>query len=142
MTCSFHLPTPECGDDRQTGALLRYYDQKPELVLYFQGGRAFQVIDRSWGRYLVLKAHKKRVIYQHPLDKTQYLIPHSAPLPGGYGLGLALMTGRAPRGLWLKLSPDRIPINYDIYEGVCSLVFQNALKKLGQDPLRADASSF
>jgi hypothetical protein len=91
---------------------------------------------------LVLKAHKKRVIYQHPEYKTQYLVPSSAPLPGGYGLGLALMTGLAPRRQRLKLSPDRVPIYYDVYEGVCSLVFENALLKLNQSPLPADANDF
>ena len=142
VTCSFRSPTPERREDRQIGALLRYYDQKPALVIYFQDDCPLQVSDLSWGRYLVLKAHKKRVIYQHPQLETQFFVPSSAPLPGGYGLGLALMTGRAPRSQKLTLSPDREPIYYDVCEGVCSLVFGNALLKLNQAPLLAEASDF
>ncbi|MEI9919084.1 MAG: hypothetical protein WDO14_09825 [Bacteroidota bacterium] len=91
------------------------------------------VVDRSWGKYLILKYHKKNVIL-YDKAKQRAGIPLELPLPRLLAKSILLLSGKAPQ--FKSITLEGVSIPYRIYENIPSIFIQNLYKKLEQTTLQ------
>jgi len=86
-------------------------------------------INKNWGRYMILRHQGKNVIF---IDKDRNLlaIPVSTPLPMLLSEAMTLLSGMAPKQLFLNI--DGIRAWYTLYENIPPLLAYNYFLKIGQ----------
>jgi len=96
------------------------------------------MVDRDWGRYIVLSRYRLRVLLY---DERRHClaVPATVPLPRFLGRAAALCSGLAPRRAILVSNPlaglpARHPV--DIYHSVPPVIASIIASKLSQDLIR------
>jgi hypothetical protein len=88
-------------------------------------------VDREWGRYTVLAAAGRSVLFY--TDAGEVAVPLGALLPGPFATGLSLCSGYAPRLVRLGCPDGQAgPIRYLAYRGVPRPLAELAAEKLRQ----------
>ncbi|MBV6426340.1 MAG: hypothetical protein KIPDCIKN_00852 [Haliscomenobacter sp.] len=98
--------------------------------ILWRNGIAYHV-DKSWGRWMVLKHLKKQVIFRDNNDMTA--IPTGTPLPRLISESLMLCSGRIPTTKDLEL--DSIRTNFFLFGNVVKIMLDNEFCRIGQNPI-------
>lgn len=115
--------------DTQTGALVEYPMRRgKERYRLWLDGKAYH-IDPTWGRYIVLARHDKRVLQ---ICSGKLFVPASAPLPGGVGIAASLLSGLVPA---VERIGNRL---YYVYPATAWAMLKNELRnRLCQQPIES-----
>jgi hypothetical protein len=89
------------------------------------------IVDRNWGRYLILKHFKKNVIY-FDSKRNRVAIPVETPLPRLLSESIMLLSGFAPD---FNEFDGRY---YRVFENIPDLFTKNLFNKLGQQPINKE----
>lgn len=113
---------------RTKGALLAYDMRRGQDRFRLWLDDVAYMIEPSWGRYIVLKRHKRQVLQ---VREGKLLVPGGASLPGGIGLAASLLDGRVPD--WRNIDGK----GYYQYpaDGAFALITNELDEKLGQRPV-------
>lgn len=98
--------------------------------ILWKNGIAYHV-DKSWGRWMVLKHLKKQVIFRDNNDMTA--IPTGMPLPRLISESLLLCSGRIPTTRYLEL--DSIRTYFFLFGNVVKIMLDNEFYRIGQNPI-------
>lgn len=94
-------------------------------------------IDKSWGRYIILKYLLKKVIFTDSKNTSKIIaVPSTTPLPRLISEALTLFSGKAPARVFLKLGD--IKATFSIYKNVPNIFASNCFRKIGQELIRTD----
>jgi hypothetical protein len=96
----------------------------------WKDGKCYQV-DKSWGKYLILKQFSKNVILFDG-SRKKVAIPLETPLPRLLSESIMLLSG---------LAPDFQEIDgkyYRIYQNIPGIFTENLFRKLGQQPINKE----
>lgn len=105
-----------------------------QKIHWFWNGDEAAVVDRDWGRYLVLYKLGKTIL-SYDSHHLRLLVPASVPLPTILSRSIAMCTGLAPS--FSRTGKERhagVPSNYPvhIYSGVPEDIYGVVRQKLGQ----------
>ncbi len=87
------------------------------------------VINKNWGRYMVLNYSGKEVIF-NDRDKNIVAIPASLPLPRLISEAMTLFSGKAPMRKYIEI--EEIKTWFIIYENLPHIMAYNSFLKVGQ----------
>jgi hypothetical protein len=125
--------TPDTAGLPRDG-LIEYKDRYEQLRHIIKDGGSEAVVDRDWGRYLILANNERQVL--HYDDRRQLLIvPSTVPLPNLLARAATLCSGLAPlQGHVTGGTPGktfRWPF-VDVYRAVPYAIARRLSEKLGQ----------
>lgn len=125
---SFRFERCESDNFDKTFSLVEYqlnaYTYKHIL---WKDGYAFPV-DKSWGRWLILKHFEKKVIFNSANCLTA--IPTGMPLPRLISEALLLLSGKIPRQKFLEI--NGIKTYFNLYDNLVDIMSFNEFLKIGQ----------
>jgi hypothetical protein len=101
--------------------------------ILWRDGVAYPV-DKSWGRWLVLKHHKQQVVFYGRNGVTA--IPAGMPLPRLISEALLLCSGQIPEQKFLEV--NGIKTIFSLYGNVVEIMLHNEFSRIGQKPVHVN----
>ena len=93
------------------------------------------IVDRNWGRYLILQKERRRII-TYDIKRFILGVPVSVPLPRLISRGAVLCTGRLPLRVTIhNQSIHNENFNVQVYQSVAPVIAELIAKKIGQQLL-------
>lgn len=128
-----------------TSSISAYKRPRDQQYLHIYSDAVRNVkIDRDWGRYLVLKDNKVRVLL-YDARRQALAVPSSVPMPRLLSRAAAMCSGKAPVSSPFKGKCNcNIPTNHsiDIYQTVPLQIATIIAKKIGQDLVDWNANDY
>lgn len=101
--------------------------------ILWKNGIAYSV-DKSWGRWMILKHYQKQVIFRDKKEMTA--IPSGTPLPRLISEALMLCSGKIHEQKYLEINDMKTIFN--LYDNVIGYMLHNEFSKIGQSPIEVN----